>query len=71
MKLQKVRINRFQTLSNIDVEPMGANILLLGDNGVGKSTFIRFIRIALGDKSDIPPNASGEGEVYVTQDSRE
>ncbi len=71
MKLQKVRINRFQTLSNIDVEPMGANILLLGDNGVGKSTFIRFIRIALGDKSDIPPNASGEGEVYVTKDGRE
>jgi len=71
MKLQKVRINKFQILSNIDVEPMGANILLLGDNGVGKSTFIRVIKIALGDITDIPPNAKGSYEIVVDKNGQD
>lgn len=65
MNIQKVNIKEFKVLKNIEQEINGNNILLLGDNAVGKSSFIQFIKIALGDTSNIPPNATGEGEVIA------
>lgn len=65
MKIQKVQIKDFKVLKNIEEEINGNNILLMGDNGVGKSSFIQFIEIALGKNTNIPPNAEGEGEVIT------
>lgn len=70
MKTEKVVIKDFKVLKNIEKEVNGNHILLLGDNGVGKSSFIQFIKIALGDQSSIPPNATGEGEVIVSKDGK-
>ena len=68
MKIQTVKIKDFKCLQNIEQEINGNNILLLGDNGVGKSSFIQFIEIALGKNTNIPPNATGEGEVVTDKD---
>jgi chromosome segregation ATPase len=65
MKIQQVKIKEFKAIKNLDEEINGNNILLLGDNGVGKSSFIQFIEIALGKTTNIPPNATGEGEVIT------
>lgn len=65
MKIQTVKIKDFKCLQNIEQEINGNNILLMGDNGVGKSSFIQFVEIALGKNTNIPPNATGEGEVIT------
>lgn len=65
MKIQEVKIKEFKCLKDIEKEIKGNNIVLMGDNGVGKSSFIQFIEIALGKQTNIPPNATGEGEVIT------
>lgn len=70
MKTEKVIIKEFKILKNFEQEVNGNHILLLGDNGVGKSSFIQFIEIALGKTTNIPANATGEGEVLITKDGK-
>ncbi len=70
MKIQKVTIKDFKIIKNLEKEINGSNILLLGDNGVGKSSFIQFIEIALGKQTEIPINAEGEGTVIADKDGR-
>jgi energy-coupling factor transporter ATP-binding protein EcfA2 len=65
MKIQKVKIKKFKVIENLEQDLNGKNILLIGDNGVGKSSFMQFIEIALGRTDNIPPNAMGEGEVIA------
>lgn len=65
MKLQEVHIKEFKVLEDIESYPEGKNILLIGDNGVGKSSFIQAIKIALGSK-DVPPIKKGEWSVEAT-----
>lgn len=61
MKVKKVSIKDFKVLKNIEKEINGNNIILLGDNGKGKSSFIQFIEIALGKQTTIPDIQHGEG----------
>lgn len=56
MKVQQVTIQHFKNLEDVNEELNGANVLLLGDNGLGKSSFLQAIQIALGDRSSLPPN---------------
>lgn len=63
MNVQTVKIKEFKILNDFEAEINGNHILLCGDNGVGKSSLIQFLKIALGDQSNIPPNAKGKGEV--------
>lgn len=65
MKALEIRIKEFKKLKNIEKELAGNHILLLGDNGVGKSSFIQFMEIALGKTTNIPPNIVGGGEVVI------
>jgi DNA repair exonuclease SbcCD ATPase subunit len=65
MKIQKVIIKDFKVLHDVEQEINGANILLVGDNGVGKSSFMQFIEIALGKQTNIPKYAEGEGMVIA------
>lgn len=63
--IKKVQIKEFKVIKDFD-ESFDNNIILLkGDNGVGKSSIIQFIEIALGKNKNIPPNAIGEGEVVA------
>lgn len=71
MKIKKVKIKDFKVLKDVEQEINGANLLLIGDNGVGKSSFMQFIEIALGRSNKIPPNAEGEGTVWTDSEGRE
>lgn len=65
MKIKEVRIKDFKCLKDFNAELGGHNVILLGDNEVGKSSLLQWIKISLGDKTCIPPNANGSGEMVV------
>ena len=71
MKIKLVDIEKFKVLENLHKEINGNNIMLIGDNGVGKSSFIQFIEIALGKSTNIPPDAIGKGYIVVDKDGKE
>lgn len=71
MKIIKVKIRDFKVIKNLEKEVNGANILLLGDNGVGKSSFIQFIQTALGKQKDAPVDVTGNGYVLADKDGKE
>lgn len=68
MKIQQIKIKDFKVIKNFEADIKGHNIFLIGDNGVGKSSILQFLKIALGDQSNIPPNATGEGVVIASKD---
>ena len=70
MKIQKVIIKNFKIIKDLEKEINGANIIVLGDNDVGKSTFIQALGIGLGLSKDIPRNAEGEINI-ITNDKGE
>ena len=53
MKIMKVNLKNFKVLEDFEQDLNGSSILLVGDNGIGKSTVLQGIKIALGSK-DIP-----------------
>lgn len=61
MKVQRVTIDHFKNISHLDADLNGMHIYLLGDNAVGKSSFIQAIQCALGSEN-IPDNAIQDGE---------
>jgi predicted ATP-dependent endonuclease of OLD family len=71
MKIVKVAIEKFKVLKGIESNLEGRNVLLLGDNGVGKSSFIQFIKIALGYKDHLPDLEEGKGYVVTNKDGKE
>jgi hypothetical protein len=71
MKIETVKISKFKCLEDFNAEIKGKNILLVADNGKGKSSFMQFIRIAMGDNTCIPPNAEGSGVVIMDKNGKE
>ena len=71
MKVIKLKISEFKHLHDIDVDINGQNILLLGENGVGKSSVMQFIKIALGNTTSTPELEKGEGTVVMDKDGSE
>ncbi len=67
MRIEEVKINEYKILKGLEFNPEGKNVLIIGENGLGKSTILQFIRIALGDQSNIPPDAFGDGVVVVNK----
>jgi chromosome segregation ATPase len=48
MKVQRIIIKNFRNIEDVEKEINGNNILLMGENGVGKSNFIKALEISLG-----------------------
>lgn len=71
MKIVKVQINDFKNLKDFEADINGQNIILLGDNEVGKTSFLQFIEIALGNQKVIPPNINGSGEIITEMNGKE
>jgi DNA repair exonuclease SbcCD ATPase subunit len=69
MKIQEVQIKKFKKLEDFSANLEGKNVFIMGENGLGKSSFIQFIQIALGDNKHIPENFKGEGVVIATKDN--
>lgn len=68
MKVIKAKVKDYKCLTDIEFTADGRNVLLVGDNEVGKSSLINFIQIACGDQTHIPPDAFGSGHVIVEKD---
>jgi len=71
MKIKRVKIVNYKNLKDIDVNLDGANVILRGDNEVGKSSFLDFVEIALGKKGKIPSEGSGKGAVWADKNGLE
>lgn len=71
MKIQKIKIEDFKKVKNLESVIDGKNVIITGENGVGKSTVMQFIEIALGRTDNIPPQATGEGMVVMSRDGKE
>lgn len=70
MKIQEVHIKEFKVLSDFNADLNGQNILLVADNGRGKSSFMQFVQIALGRQDIVPPNSDGSGTVVAEKDGK-
>lgn len=68
IKTVQVVIKDFKTLKNLKADINGCNVFLRGKNGLGKSSFMDFIEIALGKTSIVPPNTNVEGQILVDKD---
>lgn len=71
MKIQHVNIKKFKCVEDLDTNVNGSHILLMGDNGVGKSSVIQFIEIAFGKTTNIPVNFEADGYVITDKDGKE
>lgn len=71
MKILKVSINKFKALEDFDADINGKNVFVVGENGVGKSTFLQAIDIALGKKKKLPTGETGEWSVVADKEGRE
>ena len=71
MKVQQVKIKEFKALKDINVEVNGHHLLVMGDNGVGKSSFIQLLEIAMGRQNNLPINANGEAETTFLHEGKE
>ncbi len=71
MEIQRIKIDSFKVLENIEQQVSGKHMLIMGENGLGKSSFMQFVQIALGKTDNIPPNATGSGEIITTKDGVE
>jgi hypothetical protein len=67
MRVEQVKIEQFKAIENFEFNFEGKHVLLIGENAIGKSTIMQFIRIALGDQTVIPPHAEGEGYVVANK----
>lgn len=70
MKTETVYIKEFKVLKDQKFELGGNHILVMGDNGVGKSSLLQFIQIALGKQTNVPANIQGEGMVVMNKDGK-
>jgi len=72
MSIKKVTIENFKNIKNFNADMQGQNMLLLAENGLGKSSFMQAIQLALGG-SNLPakPVTDGEekGQVQVVADA--
>jgi len=69
MRVQTVKVKKFKVLENFEADIKGNNVFLVGENGLGKSSLINAIKIALGDQSHIPPSGEGEWTVVTTKEN--
>jgi len=66
MSIQKVIIKNFKLVEDLEQDFQGKDIIIAGENGIGKSSFLQAIQIALGGKN-VPkwPITHGKDKAYV------
>jgi predicted ATP-dependent endonuclease of OLD family len=65
IKIKRMSIKKYRCLENFEANFDGHNILICGDNAVGKSTLIQFCQVVLGDKKELPPGLNADGEMVI------
>src|SRR3990167_1432398 len=69
-KVEKIRIKKFKVLEDFEHEFNGENYMIVGENGVGKTSLIQFLGIAFGDQKHIQPDCYGDGVVWIDKDGK-
>lgn len=62
MHIQRISIKNFKAIKDLEKDLNCDHIILIGENGVGKSSFIQAILSCLGVKGHLPPKAVTDGE---------
>lgn len=62
--IETVKINRFTVLKDFKHDFEGKSVLICGKNALGKSSILKFIRVALGEQGCIAPGIDIDGEVH-------
>ena len=70
-RVETIKIKQFKCLEDFTADVKGQNFLLVGENGLGKTSVIQFLEIAFGDNSKIPPDTTGEGKVIIDRNGEE
>lgn len=65
MKIQKVKISNFRNIEKLEKDLNGASILLIGENTVGKSNFIKAITGVLTDTFGESPLMKGKKDGFI------
>lgn len=66
MNIQRVIIKNFKLIDDFDQDFEGKNIIIAGENGLGKSSLMQGIGIAMGNKNIPPfPITHGEDNAYI------
>lgn len=66
MSIKTVKISNFKLVKDLEQDFNGKNIMIVGENGIGKSSVLQAIQIALGGKNIPPlPISHGEDDAYV------
>ena len=71
MKIETVHVKKFTVLQDLTHDFAGHHTLICGKNAIGKSSLIKFLRIALGETDCIPPGIDIDGEVYTNKEGKE
>lgn len=61
----KVKIKNFKVIEDFEMDLDGKSVLLLADNGRGKSSLMSAIEMAFGSKKGIPSHMNKDGEAIV------
>lgn len=69
--IQEIKINRFTVLRDLQHDFAGKSVLVCGKNALGKSSLLKFCRIALGETDCIAPGIEIDGELVKTFDGKE
>ena len=70
MKVKKIKLKKFKKLENFESLIDCKNIYIIGENGMGKSSIMQAIKIAMGDNTVIPDD-QGKFEVLFDNDGEE
>ncbi|MCJ7491677.1 MAG: ATP-binding protein, partial [Dehalococcoidia bacterium] len=65
MKLTRLAIRRLGTLVNVDLEPLGDLVVLVGRNGTGKSNVFEGLRLFFSEFQATGGESSAQGAEYL------
>ena len=71
MKVVTVKIKKLKKLADYSADFNGKNVIIAGENGVGKSTLLQAIDIAFGNKKHAPSVKFAEWTVIADRDGNE
>jgi predicted ATP-dependent endonuclease of OLD family len=65
MSIIDLKIKSFKCIENLEVEINGKNVYLVGENGVGKTSFQQVIKFLLGDEKCLPLFGDIDAEMTI------